>query len=502
MFAQNMACFAFARRIKERNPTTTIVIGGANCEMPMGQEIVQQVKDIDFVFSGPGLETFPRFVSYYLHQEKERCHTIDGVFSRLNCREYTVHEESPAVVPLQSIQPFGKETHIDTRIELNYDDFLNTYERNFPDKEVEPVLTFETSRGCWWGERSHCTFCGLNGSLMNYRAMGPEKAIELIRSLFKYAPRCSSLESVDNILPRSYIKTVLPFLKPPPPLSISYEVKASLSEEDVQTLAKARVHFIQPGVEALATSTLKLMGKGITVFQNLLLLKHCVVHDVFPVWNLLVGFPGEDEDVYKKYIHDIPLLTHLPPPNGVFPVRFDRYSPYFSQQEAYQLKLRPSDFYTFVYPFSEGALTNIAYYFTDHNFGATYAATMARWLGPMRKQFHLWDTLWYECDQRCLPKLFFKEKDLIYDSRSGDVREHHINDQGLQILEIFKTPTRMGDLSAKLPHISAADLQDECSHLQEMGLLFQEGDKRMSLVFPCEPPPLHSFYQIKKKKMR
>ena len=33
-----------------------------------------------------------------------------------------------------------------------------------------PVDVVETSRGCWWGERSHCTFCGLNGMGMTYRS--------------------------------------------------------------------------------------------------------------------------------------------------------------------------------------------------------------------------------------------------------------------------------------------------------------------------------------------
>ena len=32
----------------------------------------------------------------------------------------------------------------------------------------QPSVFVETSRGCWWGERMHCTFCGLNGATMAY----------------------------------------------------------------------------------------------------------------------------------------------------------------------------------------------------------------------------------------------------------------------------------------------------------------------------------------------
>jgi radical SAM superfamily enzyme YgiQ (UPF0313 family) len=30
------------------------------------------------------------------------------------------------------------------------------------------MLTFESSRGCWWGQVNHCTFCGLNGVEMAF----------------------------------------------------------------------------------------------------------------------------------------------------------------------------------------------------------------------------------------------------------------------------------------------------------------------------------------------
>lgn len=128
-------------------------------------------------------------------------------------------------------------------------------------------------------------------------------------------------------------------------------------------LAPARVKNIQPGIEALATSTLKLMKKGTTAFQNLKLLKLCAYYAGAPYWNLLVGFPGEDEQVFRRYIEAIPLLTHLHPPTSAHAVRFDRYSPYYYEAEKYHLDLRPLDFYALIYPFPEEDLRNLAYYF-------------------------------------------------------------------------------------------------------------------------------------------
>ncbi len=136
-------------------------------------------------------------------------------------------------------------------------------------------------------------------------------------------------------------------------MEIFYEVKADLNEEEIAVLAKSGVTQIQPGIEALATSTLKLMKKGTTVFQNLKLLKLCSLYGVQPHWNLLLGFPGESEETYRKYVEMLPLLTHLHPPSGAYPVRFDRFSPYYYQAESYGLDLRPLDFYALIYPFKE-----------------------------------------------------------------------------------------------------------------------------------------------------
>jgi hypothetical protein len=85
MFAQNLACFSMARKLKERNPDLVTVMGGSNCETPMGEEIVKHVPAIDFVFSGPALITFPQFVEYRLNGDLESCHQIPGVFSKVNC---------------------------------------------------------------------------------------------------------------------------------------------------------------------------------------------------------------------------------------------------------------------------------------------------------------------------------------------------------------------------------------------------------------------------------
>jgi len=480
MFSQNVACFAMTRKLKERNPHIVTVMGGANCETPMGEGIAQNVEAIDFVFSGPALKSFHQFVGHCMNQEIEKCHQIRGVFSKTNCQ----------LGKFDMRGSIGEELNINVKVDINYEAFLNTLASNFPNGNIKPNLFFETSRGCWWGERAHCTFCGLNGTTMNYRAMSPQNALEQFEALFKYYPECSYFECVDNIMPKNYLQEVFPFLNTPPNTTIFYEVKADLRAEDLQVMSRARVKRIQPGIESLATSTLKLMKKGTTVFQNLLFLKNCVAYDVEPAWNLLVGFPGEGEEVYKKYLCDIPLLTHLPPPSGAYPVRFDRYSPYFVQAEGYALDLSPYDFYELIYPFSKEVLANLAYYFTDNNFSAEYLTTLVRWINNLREKVKMWQNCWNGEGQIVPPKLLFKEKgesSIIYDSRAGEVIEHEISDVARQVLEKLTGPRRLAHLASDLSHIPNFNPEREVGLLQERGLIFQEGDRFMSLVLEEQP---------------
>ena len=488
MFTQNVSSLAMMRKLKTRRPGVITVMGGANCETPMGQELIKNNDCLDFVFSGPALKSFPQFLDHLFEGQAELCHRINGVFSKANCS---------AAVPQAAIGRtftpvgiIGDELGLDELTELNYDDFLDKVDQNFPNHDIEPNLLVETSRGCWWGEKAHCTFCGLNGMTMNYRSMRPENAVKMISSLFKYSSRCSRISSVDNILPKEYLKEVLPFLDTPKTMSLFYEVKSDLSEEDVQTLANARVKSIQPGIESLATSTLKLMKKGSTAFQNIRLLKNCVMYDVSPEWNLLIGFPGEDEDVYKKYVADLPLLTHLPPPSGVYPVRFDRYSPYFVQAKQYQLDLAPVDYYKFIYPYAPDSLSNLAYYFMDRNTGARYFTSMVKWIGKVKEKFEPWNIQWQKPPAE-RPALYFKQKGnptIIYDSRSGKANEYRVGATGARLLELMAArPREKTGLAKELAHVPHLDIEKEMAWLQERGLLFHEGDRFLSLVLPKEP---------------
>jgi ribosomal peptide maturation radical SAM protein 1 len=480
MFAQNTACFALARLIKERNPKVTTVLGGANCEAPMGRELAVNVEALDFVFSGPALVSFPEFLRHRAGGRLDECHRIQGVYSRENADSEL----------LRGHGAIGRELPIDVPVPLDYDSFLSDLSKSFQGR-IKPSLLFETSRGCWWGERSHCTFCGLNGGTMMYRSMPPAQAVEMFRELFaRYGDRCDRFESVDNILPREYLTDVFPHVSAPPGASLFYEVKADLKDREMEVLSRAGVTEIQPGIEAMATSTLKLMHKGTTSFQNVRFLKNCVRFGVTPTWNLLIGFPRETDEVYRKYLEDIPKMVHLPPPSGAFPVRFDRYSPYFTRAAEYGLDLSPYDFYRAIYPFSEESLRNMAYYFEDRRY-SEYMDQLITWQGKLAAAVGLWHQRWRQADGGLAPELTLARRHdgtaVVIDTRSGERVEHPLGELGVRLLELLNANGwRLADIVRQAGEEEDA-VAAEIERLRGLSLLFEENDRISSLVL-ADPP--------------
>lgn len=481
LFGQGGAVFALARRIKARNPAVTIVVGGSNCDSPMGEEYARHVDVLDYVFSGPGIVNFPAFVGHHLDGDLAACEALKGVFSKRS--------------PVRGAgERAGEDLDIDVECDLDYTEFFESFERRYGGTGAIPQVHLETSRGCWWGEKSHCTFCGLNADSMAYRAMAPEKAIRLFQTMLaRYRAKTPIFFVVDNILPTSYLSEVLPKIGAPPGTKICYEVKANLSEADVRVLSDAGVRWIQPGIEALSTSSLKLMKKGATAFVNLRLLKNCLRYRVEPAWNLLVGFPGESPEVYAKYVRDLPLLTHLRPPQGVAVIHFDRFSPYHFRAAEYGLKLKPVDYYEYCFPFPKESIENIAYYFSDTNYEAAHYKGLAPWLAPMREKVDSWRRRWEPggldpfagwTDHPSLPRLDLRReggKARIHDSRGEETQEYDLTPAQARLLEHLETERGPAAIR-QLGQTEGFDAEAELAFLEAKGLLFREEDRVLGLA--------------------
>jgi ribosomal peptide maturation radical SAM protein 1 len=339
MFEQTTATIALFRRLKALRPDMTLIVGGALCEGPMARGMLSLSEAIDYVFSGESEETFIDFLRCSRRGERPAARILDGA----PCRDL---EALPRV---------------------DYADYFAQLTAVHPDSQFiaanEIWLPYEGSRGCWWGQKHHCTFCGLNGSGMVYRQRSAQRVYD---DLADFAARYPArrVMMLDNIMPHRFFADLLPTLQARKlPLDIFFEQKANLTFRRLRLLREAGVNVIQPGIEALADPLLERMKKGVKARQNIALLRFARALDMVVNWNLLYGFPGDEEADYRQTLALVPLLTHLNPPSGFSARSIDRFSPYHEAAAAFGIEsVRPMPAYADVYP-ADADLGALAYHF-------------------------------------------------------------------------------------------------------------------------------------------
>jgi ribosomal peptide maturation radical SAM protein 1 len=341
---QLMAALFLGRAIKQGAPDIAIVLGGSSCTEPMGERILEGYPDVDFVVSGDG--DYP----------------LLSLGRGENPPGRLIHD--PRAVDLETLPTPDYDRYLGEAAEI--------------DEKFDLQLAFESSRGCWWGQKHQCTFCGLNGEAMPYQGKSSDRVFAEIQAL--WARYGHKLFATDTILSIDHLKHVMPRLaeieKRP---GVFYEVKPNMTEADVAVLARANVWAMQPGIESLSTRLLGLLNKGVTAIQNLALLKWCRERGIRATWNLLIAIPGEEALDYYAQIALFAKIPHFQPPKRLNPIRIDRFSPYFNDYAAHGWSsLEPRAEYRAMHPhLSAAAVRDIAYHFdgiggvsADEYFGA------------------------------------------------------------------------------------------------------------------------------------
>jgi ribosomal peptide maturation radical SAM protein 1 len=340
-FEQTSASIAILNAIKRKRPQTITIIGGANAEGEMAEGLRSIGASIDYIFAGESEYSFPWFLNQTLSATPSRL--TERIIQGTACRDLN---------------------RIPTPVFDEYYIQFDAYLRESIIAQTNSFwLPFETSRGCWWGQKHHCTFCGINGQTLEFREKSPDRVVQELESLLRAHPS-NKICMVDNIMPHTYFRSLLPRMeKELPGLHIFYEQKANLSLENVVSLKRAGVAVIQPGIEALSTPILKLMDKGVTARQNIALLRYARAADLSVNWNLLYAFPGDKIAHYKDTLLLLRLIQHLHPPTGLFHLSIDRFSPYFFASKSHGVtNVRPMEAYSSVLPLQADS-AKIAYHF-------------------------------------------------------------------------------------------------------------------------------------------
>ncbi|MGP9017901.1 RiPP maturation radical SAM C-methyltransferase [Streptomyces sp. BR1] len=349
-FQQNTAALAAAKHVKRLAPHIVTVMGGANCDGEQGEAVHRNFPFVDYVVRGEGEAAFPQLLTALteggdLGAVAGLCHRAPDGTSTANLM---------ATRPLPPAAILGPD----------YSGYFERLAASVAHNWIEPKLVVEGARGCWWGEKHHCTFCGLNGSFMQYRSKSPETFFEEIMELARQH-RVLDMYLVDNILDMGYLSTVLPrIIESGYDLRMHIEIKANMRRSQLRTLAEAGLIYVQPGIESLNDRVLDLMDKGVSGCQNVRMLRDGAETGLSVSWNYLHGFPGETVEDYEPVIAQLPALEHLDPPVDLSArIAIERFSPYFNRPELGFDGLRPEEHYRFTYDLPESELYDLAYVF-------------------------------------------------------------------------------------------------------------------------------------------
>jgi len=472
-FQQNGASFALARRLKQRYPDIVTVFGGANFDEEMGHEQLRRLDCIDYVVTGEGDLAFPELLAALAVGDNPS--DVPGVGRRIGT---TVMSTAPR-------PPLGR---LDDLPAPDYDEYFERAEELGLQPRVghrTVRIPFESARGCWWGAKHHCTFCGLNGLSMQFRAKSPRRvASELAALARRY--RSFRFEAVDNILDVGYLTDLLPeLIATGTTYDIFYEIKANLTREQLKLLAQAGVTHLQPGLESLSTRVLRLMRKGVRAAQNVNVLRWGMYYGITMSWNLLWGFPGETKDDYSEQAAVIPHLVHLRPPVGAGRIWLERFSPLFTDNGSGVRTRTPERSYRYTYP-AEFDFDKVAYFF---EYEAAEALPDSAYTG-VRQAVELWKTAW----QRATPPVlkYWSTPGLlqIYDGRHEGAEGTYTFEGDLAeiYLACVDRPTGASAVRDRLAQrLPVEAIQEAFDEFRARGLMFLDGSLALALALPAGP---------------
>jgi ribosomal peptide maturation radical SAM protein 1 len=467
VFQQLLASIALARALKKRHPSLPIIFGGAALEDDIAEEVIRGCPQVDYIFCGDAEISLPKIVRGIL--EDKPVIGLPGLMSReggqvrFGGRAANLRDLNVTPVP-----EFDEYFYARTE---------SRYAQYDPDGEV--LLPIETARGCWWGAKHHCTFCGLNRAGMEFRAKEPQQVLDMLEVLSRRYGRLD-FNAIDNIMAPEYTEKLFGRLaETKSDIRLHYEIRPHFKREQLARMRSGGLVSVQPGIESFSTHVLKLMKKHSTGMRNLELMKWCTYYGINNLYNILVGFAGETPTDYHQQCEVIGKIPHLQPPYAIAKARADRGSPMFTEPDKHGVgHLRPSDCYRYIFPRDRFDLNKISYYF-DHD-------------GPGMLPEHEYDDIFRAVDdwqQRWRnghrPKLQYRKSCasiFIEDARIPQARQFEYSDGHAALYEFC--------MDARTDHAISAEFDDgdwlapALAEFRAHDLMLRLDDQYLSLALP------------------
>ena len=470
VFQQTLASVALAKALKQRYPHIPIMMGGATFEDDIAEEIMKGCPQVDYVHCGDADETLPTAIRrVYSGQSMQG---MPGIMWRDNDR-IAYGGRAPNLQDMNKTPVPDFDEYFYARKQGGY---------HYHDDAQGVLLPIETGRGCWWGVKNHCTFCGLNRAGMEFRSKRVENVIQQLDELSR---RYGILDfnAIDNIIEPEYIERLFGQLGDAnADIRLHYEVRPSLSRAQLKHMRKGGLFSIQPGVESFSTHILKLMRKHTTGVRNLELIKWSTYYGINNLYNILLRFPGETAEDYRAQCEVISKIHHFQAPWAIAKARADRGSPMYTDPESQSIsRLVPSPCYDFLFPTDRFDLNRVSYYF-EHEMNNTVADHQYT---EIFEAVTVWQNHW---NKRPRPYLRYKKgwaTIQIEDGRNGSPHTATYTDEYANLYEYCADAHSRKEISAKFDDAPWVDgALEEFVHRD---LMIHLDNRYLSLALPENP---------------
>jgi ribosomal peptide maturation radical SAM protein 1 len=290
-FGQLLSSLHLARLIREQGCSAPVVLGGSSCSGTVGRALLRHFPQIDYIVDGEGERPLLGLCAFLAGNTQGLPKAIVG---RTTVPAVPCHQlENLDLLPIPDFRPYFIE--------------IKTV---FPEFPFIPVLSLEFSRGCWW---NRCAFCNLNLQWQGYRHKSHQRMAAEVEALTR-THHCLDFFFTDNALPPG--EADLFFRREGESgrdRRFFAEIRGIATQEQLEIYRSGGLNAIQVGIEALSNSLLRKMAKGLTVIDNIAIIRDSAAAGINLDGNLILEFPGSTAEEVAETIDNLDVLLPFRP---------------------------------------------------------------------------------------------------------------------------------------------------------------------------------------------
>jgi ribosomal peptide maturation radical SAM protein 1 len=473
-FHQLCASLAAARAIKKKSHGPRIVFGGSSCGADTGKSLLKAFPFIDHVVEGEGEKTLLHLCAFLTGTGSD--HPPGNTVAGLPSGQSDIRRKS--VIAAEQF------SSLDELPIPDYRPYFAALQKWFAAAPFIPVIPLEFSRGCWW---NRCAFCNLNLQWCGYRFKKPARVLQEVTTLAR-RHSCLDFTFVDNMLPpRESLELFQMTAAAKPDYSFFAEIRSAGGDKKLaDTFAvyrKGGLSSIQVGIEALSSSLLKKMTKGITAIENIAAMRHAMENGIRLEGNLILQFPGSSEAEVTETLAALDYVFPYPPLTGAaFFLGHD--SPVYNNPHKYGIRAIVNHVDN-ARLFPQTVLPKLQLLVKAYR--GDRALQKKIWV-PVQKKIKIWQECHAAKERDVMNKPLLSYRDggdflLIRQELPDSTILHHRLRNTSRLLYLFCTRIRtLKEVEKKFPGLPSSNILSFLAELQRKRILFCEKNRYLSLA--------------------